>query len=239
MNETEEINAISEKLDALKQHDWPTNWKTADELAQIGPPAVPRLIEALKNKDAFVREAAANALGTIGDRRAAEPLIRAMQYRDEQIYAEDEDYEARATAALALGKIGGPQVFEALTQAITDDDWQLSWYAIDALGMLGDQRAIPVLLDALEHKDPERGKVARTELVKFGEVVVPALIDVLKDSSKKQPRLAIEALGRIGDARALELLSELSVDQDERIRYFAARSLKELMEKSHETPGPG
>jgi HEAT repeat protein len=61
-------------------------------------PAVPSLIDALKN-DSLVRQQAARALGQIGpDARAAVPALSAA--------LEDSEWTVRRQAALALGRIG-------------------------------------------------------------------------------------------------------------------------------------
>lgn len=228
---TNVLSNIEIALSSLRKHDWSINWKTAEELAKIGSPAVPRLIEALSDKDGYVREAAANALGKIGDKSAIEPLIRAMQYRDEQVYEDDEDSEARMRAALALGRIGGPKAFDPLIQAISEDDLQLSWYAIEALGMLKDPRAIPVLIAALEHPDVDRRKSASSALVNFGEAAVLPLINVIKDTNKRWRIFAIKTLGQIGDIRAVQALNDLLSDQDEYVRLYAADAVKAIKEK--------
>ena len=51
---------------------------TIESLVKIGEPAVEPLINALKDKDSFVRWKATGALVKIGDERAVEPLINAL-----------------------------------------------------------------------------------------------------------------------------------------------------------------
>jgi HEAT repeat protein len=225
------LSSIDTALNSLRKHDWSASWKTAEELAKIGTPAVPRLIEALSDKDGYIREAAANALGMIGNKSAVEPLIRALQYRDEQVYEDDEDSEARMRAALALGRIGDPQAFDPLIKAISEDDMQLSWYAIEALGMLRDPRAIPVLITTLEHPDIDRRKSASSALVKFGDAAIMPLINIAKDTNRKWRIFAIKALGEIGDTRAIKALNDLLNDEDETVRLYAAESVNAIKEK--------
>ncbi|TET54739.1 MAG: HEAT repeat domain-containing protein, partial [Anaerolineales bacterium] len=76
---------------------WMHMWQW-DKCVKIGAPAVEPLIAALKQKDNNVQQAAAGALGQIGDPRAVEPLITAL--RNEAIQA----------AAKALVAIGAPSV---------------------------------------------------------------------------------------------------------------------------------
>ncbi len=56
------------------------------------------LIKALKHKDKWVRCGAADALGTIGDARAVEPLTKALK---------DEDNDVQKVAGGAFMKIRG------------------------------------------------------------------------------------------------------------------------------------
>lgn len=228
MDTTNEASELNKALAVVKSHDWSTNRRVADELAKIGQSAVPRLIEALNDKDGYVRDVAAKALGKIGDGRAVEPLIHAMQYRDEQVYEDDEDSEARASAAIALGRIGDTRAFEPLAKAVSDDDLQLSWYAIEALGMIGDPRAISILIDSLEHPDFDRRRSARAALVKFGKEAVLPLISILKDKNRRWRIFAIDALGKIGDTRAIGSLRELLKDQDEHVHHYAAEAIKAI-----------
>jgi hypothetical protein len=67
-----------------------------DRCVEIGAPAVEPLIAALKHDDRRVRQAAAGALGRIGDTRAVEPLMDALQ---------DVVREARPTAATQMAEI--------------------------------------------------------------------------------------------------------------------------------------
>ena len=68
----------------------------ADELVTIGEPAIPALIEALSDENAFARSQAAGALGRIGE-QAIPALIETLS---------NADVFTRSLAASALGDIG-------------------------------------------------------------------------------------------------------------------------------------
>lgn len=59
---------------------------------------VEEYIQRLEDKDVYVRRTAARVLGERGDKRAVEPLTRAM---------DDEDEDVRYWAARAIEKIEG------------------------------------------------------------------------------------------------------------------------------------
>ncbi|MCP4370561.1 MAG: HEAT repeat domain-containing protein, partial [Deltaproteobacteria bacterium] len=69
---------------------------------------------------------AAEALGSIGDSRAVEPLITTLK---------DENSQVRSRAAEALGKIGDKKAIQALT--ITLQDWYAGKTVANALSKLG------------------------------------------------------------------------------------------------------
>lgn len=223
---------IEQLLSELKVHDWSTTWRVSDELAKTGPAAVPQLIAALTDKDGYVRSAAAEALGKIGDARAVDPLIAAMQYRDEQVYEDAEDAEARLNAALALGKIGDLRVVSELLDAASGGDLQLASYAIDALGMLGDARAIPTLIDALQIHDQDVPKSACNALIRMATPAVLPLIQSFRSAEGQWRIHLLRALGGIGDARALDSVQALLDDPDEYVRMNAAQALAEIQKRN-------
>lgn len=229
MTEVKRINIL---LNELKQHDWQTNWSVARELARIGPSAVPRLIDALTDKDGYIRAAAASALGMIRDVRAVAPLIAAMQYHDDQVYEDDEDAEARINSAKALGKIGDLRALDALLRAASSEDSQVAAYAIDALGMLGDIRAIPTLIQALKVSDVDIPKSACSALVRIGTASVLPLVESLESSRGHWRIYALKALGAIGDRRAMPSVKALLNDDEEHVRVSAAATLKELQRRN-------
>lgn len=71
-------------------------------------PALPGLIESLRDPEVGVRQEAAEALGEIGDAKAADALIAALR---------DSDEITRLNAARALGKIGHPRAIKPLEAA--------------------------------------------------------------------------------------------------------------------------
>jgi HEAT repeat protein len=71
--------------------------------------------------DALVREAAAAALGAIGDERGLPAILAAC----------DDKPAVRRRAVLALAPFDGPEVDAALERALADRDWQVRQNAED------------------------------------------------------------------------------------------------------------
>jgi HEAT repeat protein len=89
-------------------------------------------------------------------------------------------------------------------------------------------KAIPHLLAALKHDDPNQRAVAADALGQIeppARDAVPALIGLMKDKSNDVRYKACEALARIGDSRALNVMLEAVKDRDWFLRCPAAEAL--------------
>ena len=84
-----------------------------DALVNLGEPALPGLIKALKDKEELVRKQAVIALGRIKAAEAIDPLIEMLQ---------NKDWFTRLTAAAALEAIGDERGREAIKPLLKDSD---------------------------------------------------------------------------------------------------------------------
>ena len=104
---------------------------------------VESLIEALAFQDDHnVRLAAASALGQIGDERATQPLIEALDDRN----------RVKEVVAKALGEIGDPKAVEPLIATLDDHNWEIRSTVARSLGKLNDPKAVPALVELLDDK---------------------------------------------------------------------------------------
>jgi HEAT repeat protein len=117
-------------------------------------------------------------------------LIKALGYQKE---------DDREAAAEALVQIGAPAV-KPLIDILNDNDRSVRWYAVRALGQIGDPAAVEPLIAASTDPLVSVRSVAVGALVQIGAPAVKALIAALPSWA------AAEALGRIGDTRAVEPL---------------------------------
>lgn len=113
-------------LKALRGRDPVVQARAALLLGSIGKPAVPVLIEALKDDDRDVRTSAAGALISIGPdaKSAVSTLVRALK---------DEDHFVRWNAAAALGEIGDKSAAYALAELLEDEEAEVRKTALSAL----------------------------------------------------------------------------------------------------------
>jgi HEAT repeat protein len=114
----------------------------------------------MQDEDSSLRGWAASALGEIGDTRAVEPLIAALQ---------DQVPVVREWAAQALGEIGDARAVEPLIAALQDEDPDVRKIAAGALGQIRDARAVEFLLAALEDKNQEMIAAAHRFFIERGE----------------------------------------------------------------------
>jgi HEAT repeat protein len=103
-------------------------WASGEQLEQVAEPdeqyraTVDRLGElAIGADDALVREAAAAALGAIGDPAGLPAILHACADKP----------QIRRRAVLALAPFDGPEVDAAIEAALTDRDWQVRQAAED------------------------------------------------------------------------------------------------------------
>jgi len=87
------------------------------------------LILDLKYGTEVVRNDAARILGEIGDQRAVDPLIDALE-------DENEIWIIRELAAMALGEIGDPRAINPLIDALKDEESLVRTAAAEALDMM-------------------------------------------------------------------------------------------------------
>jgi HEAT repeat protein len=99
-------------------------WALGEHGQGVAPGSVPALADIVaQHPDALVREAAAAALGAIGDPTGLPAILLAV----------NDVVTVRRRAVLALAPFDGPEVVAALEEAARDRDWQVRNAASDLL----------------------------------------------------------------------------------------------------------
>lgn len=163
-------------------------------LGQLKPEeAVEPLLRVLEGDDPQVQTAAALALCDIKSMKAGPLLARMLRSHREPA--------VRIAVARALEALADPATFDALEDALKEDDnVDVRMVVTRALGRLNNERAVYVL--------------SRT---------------VLGDSNTEVRRLATRALGQLQDARAVAtLMIDLEHDRDPTVRSDAIKSIQNL-----------
>jgi HEAT repeat protein len=165
------------------------------------------VIRLLNDPSALVRSAAVWYIREKPDKRAVEALIPLLS---------DENTIASASAQ-ALAKIGDAKAVDPLTKIVRSEydrermlggDIYLRNSAINALGQIGDKKATPVVIDALQVKEQRISAVIALGALKDNRAV-PALIRCLSDDDPYVQRLAASALREIGDPVGLEAVKDI------------------------------
>ncbi|NJN65307.1 MAG: HEAT repeat domain-containing protein [Chloroflexaceae bacterium] len=124
---------------------------------------IPGLVKALDyQKDPEVRQAAAAALGSLGDPQAVAVLIAALRRGDEPI---------REASAWALAQSGASQAMEALMAALGDAALPVRKAAVAGLGHLGISQAIEPLVEVLRRRDEALFPETFQALAQIGAVI--------------------------------------------------------------------
>jgi HEAT repeat protein len=137
----------------------------------------------------------------------------------------------RAYFVSALGRTGDAQHLDWLLVTLVDGPDALRAAAAEALGYIGDMRAVGPLLEALRHPDAHNAirEVAAEALGRIGDrSAAEPLMTALMDSNEWVRRAAAVSLGDLGDASAVESLSQAIHDESEMVQDAAFDALKKL-----------
>ncbi|MFL5357323.1 HEAT repeat domain-containing protein [Archangium sp.] len=146
--------------------------------------------------------------------------------------ASDHKPEVKAAVARALGDVKNPASVEPLGNAVdlgaTDSAGNLlNKELASALGEIGDPKAAPVLMKLLKARDNYTRIEAVDALGRMHtQEAVEPLIQLASDESTEPflNKKAIEALGRIGDARAVPVLMRTLTKERKGISFYVESS---------------
>ena len=181
------VDLLGAELDPSLMVKDATRKRAKTVLQQFGEPATQALISGLGHDSNIVRIESTDLLvSALGPHGAVDVLVAAL------------DSDASPFVATALGRIGTPAL-DALQKALREGDQAQRAAAAKALGMVGNDAALPDLVAALGDDSNELRGAAATALGKIGnEKAVRSLKPLLKDSDRDVAFLAREALVALG-----------------------------------------
>ncbi len=207
LGKIKDVSAVPALLGALEGEDKQMRCYAAEAFRGFGAPAVPALLNYLKDGDEHVQRTATRALGVIKDVSAVPALIEYLK-----------DKNVRLHAAEALGWIGDRSAVPALLKDLNDEDKQVRCSAAWALGEIKDPSAVPALIERLSDDEHYVRCLAAEALAKIGDASsIPAIVERLKDENAYVQRYAVEALEKIGDASAVPALTALRARLDRKL----------------------
>lgn len=208
--------------------------------------ATPAELKLLRSRDHYVKLAAVEALGALGDPTAVEPLM-AIATDDSQ-----EPFIAKK-AIVALGHLGDPRAVPAIEQMLFRERAGVSFYpeASFAVFAIGQPAATPLILLlggkdkpfekwADDHQILPEALLAKTAQV-LGDVgdvrADPVLVERLRYESPNDIKLlvranAAESLGRLRDRDAAKPIAALLGEPEANVREAYARALVLIGDRS-------
>ncbi|MFC1736912.1 HEAT repeat domain-containing protein [Candidatus Hydrogenedentota bacterium] len=203
------------------------------------------LAEDLFKNDDVVCAAAAEALGELGDSRAIELLRKALSIKEEDVKPTSVDKDvpflkaindpaitdmstlptpnAFITIAAALAKLREPVGYDIIIKGLLYGDFSEGLAAAEALGKLGDARAVEPLVQTLQMKE-EKGVAEKLSNVASLEGVAYCIENRLA----LWRRAAANALAELRDSTAVEPLRKALNDNDESIQSACSEALGKL-----------
>ena len=166
------------------------------------PETLPDLINALGDSEVAVRRSTVKALDSFHDLSAADALFLALA---------DDDLEVQDYATTALARLN-PEVYPVLMERINDDNPAVRKNVIITLRKIGDKRAVPSIIKALDDSDVNVRMFAVTALVEFKD---PSSIHGLIKRMQSEDELGwliSYAFMEIGEVAVDELLNATGDD---------------------------
>ena len=178
------------------------------------------LVERLKDTDAGVRRAAANALGNLRSRIAVLPLIAVLTDRNKDV---------REAACDALGNLRDVRAVPALVARLSDESQDVREQALDALSNFAEELTASQILPALQDPRPNVRAKAAEILGQIGDrSASSALTRLLNDASHDVRQNGIEALSQLKDPSAGPAMLSALRDTEDDVRSAALDALREL-----------
>ena len=177
-------------------------------LNSLGAPEMPaRVVPLLGDEDPNVRESAVRIAGYFGYAECADLLLERCR---------DEDERVRRAAVEHLPYLEDPRVPGALIRALGHETPKVRAAAASALAQVEEAETVSHLTGALEDEDPWVRYFAARSLGQRGESEsVDALAGLAQADKFNHVRIAaLEALGRIGGARAAAVAASLVESED-------------------------
>jgi HEAT repeat protein len=132
-------------------------------LFDLGPAAVPRLVELTGNAEPAVRSKAVELVGLLGDAGDARPVLERLR---------DSAAAVREASADALGRLGAAEGRDALVRALDDRVPAVRAAAARALGRTGGRRAADALLPVARGDAFEPARAAAEALAQIDPTAV-------------------------------------------------------------------
>jgi HEAT repeat protein len=221
VSEAEHSRLVSQ----LDHSDWLVREMSALALADCDDPIViDALIEALDDEHIRVRCAAARSLGELKAENSVPGLIEQLNKASEKQEIQD--------IIIALGEIGDPRAVEPIVRAIKHSGRDNDLYPV-ARAIIGfkDPRIADALLEVMRFDSGDLNYNIVYQLVRVKEEKLYEPLEEALRRGDRSSRSAADALGRLGDVRAVAALIQALRSENPSLRESATKALGELGDK--------
>lgn len=207
------------------------------------------LINAMNDSNAQVRYASMRALGEINEARALQALTDQFNYYGKgegafsaldalariahpssvdlfKAHLTDKDPYLRRAAAEGLGRAGYVSAKEALQTGATNDSSEMVRVAMAFALKKQGQNYLGRMLDYVDHEQTAPQILAY--LLELGPSIVPELLPRVQEPGSTSRRYLAQALGALGDAGTIPVLSPLLQDRDREVVETATHAITRI-----------
>jgi len=146
----------------------------------------------------------------------------------------------RAGAAEKLGRIRCRRVAPYLVKGLESEYADVCNTAAHSLGAIGDEKAIPHIMDrlvrAIEGREEVSIRILKSSIIAFGPDALEYLLGRLDSSSWKVRAAAVDMIGEMEGPRAVRALTAALADSERDVRAKAAKGLGKLRDPSSALP---
>jgi len=195
-----------------------------DKCIEFETSALSPLLKALEDIRPEIVEKGIKGLKKLGP-KASDALIKELKGRKRK---------TKGIIAKLLGELKDRKAVDVLISCLSDMETDVRINAAQSLCEIGDEKAIPFLINkALLDKDKRVRVFTGDRLKKMGKVIAPSLIKILEDekSSHELRETSVRVLGEIKAGEAIHILTGIMLDGKGKIRELAASSLGEIGDK--------
>lgn len=180
------------------------------------------LEEIIRQGGLQIAASAARAVSNYGDELGLETIT--------ELYDDSGSEDVQAALILSLGEMGDPGAFDFLADIAEDpqESMVLRQYAVDSLGKIGVQEAVPIIAELLGAENSLLRAYAVSALGRFDtEEAEQALIDGLRDEFWRARVFALQGLARRGIDDAIPaIIYKVRSDPEQRVRLEAVKTLE-------------
>jgi HEAT repeat protein len=234
--------AIPHLLRVLQRDDVWLKFHAIEALGEISDrAALPAILPLYEEKS--LRKPVLEAIGKIGDVGTANFLLK--------IIVEDEKLNLTALRALMrIAEAGRPRIVTRNERELVQRKFRQAFprakveslieqlhaaskrdvrnFVLKFLGWSGDERALPLLLPALEN--PETAEVAAQALIDFGPLSIPPVLEALQNAQEDEvAALLLRVVNALGSGESIGAVIPFLDHHNPMIRRLAVDTLGELM----------